>query len=70
MIIFSKQTKVALMQLSCPEEQKSKLTFSVTFCVSESIIDFHKNYCYSVSPLHGFIIDYHNKNKKARNREE
>lgn len=44
MIIFSKQTKVALTQLSYPDKQKSSQTYFLCyFCVSEFIIDFHKN---------------------------
>ena len=44
MIIFSKQAKVALTQLSYPDKQKSSQTYFLCyFCVSEFIIDFHKN---------------------------
>lgn len=62
MIIFSKQTKVALTQLSYPDKQKSSQTYFLCyFCVSEFIIDFHKN----VIPCQGFITDYYTKNKGA-----
>lgn len=44
MIIFSKQAKVALTQLSYPDKQKSSQTYFLCyFCVSEFIIHFHKN---------------------------
>ena len=44
MIIFSKQAKVALTQLSYPDKQKSSQTYFLCyFCVSEFIILFHKN---------------------------